>query len=1007
MSAVTMLYLHSVENRRAQVIRAMGLLLLLALSWTPQRLGAATNYVTRYDLRVWQTDEGLPQNSVHAIAQTPDGYLWVGTREGVARFDGVRFTQLDLPAAGHVKHAFINALVVDRDGGLWIASETNGLTRIKGNTVARYSKADGLPDNQVQCLLESQDGSLWVGCETGLARFQNGRFTNFNAHEAFLNNSVKDLHEETDGILRVATVTGLVSVNRDNFVSTNNFGLGAIPGILKSVQTDQQGRLWLGDLDGLICLTDGKPDKFAANTTLTEKITTVIHEDSNGQIWVGTYGGLTRRVGGQLKPWLSNEPEMDDLVHTIFEDREGTLWVGGRDGLYRLTPTRERFMTLTKQDGLNGNNVVSVLEDQSGAMWFGIWGGGVTRYLPDENSFTVVTATNGLTHDRVLSLLETKDGSIWVGMDMVGVLNRLRTGLVNDFPRQTNLLNALVRVMYEGPEGELWVGTGKGLNVLRAGRVETYTVTNGLAGNDVTAICKGIGDQLWIGTDNGLSRWTGARFVNLTTRDGLSHNHINALYSDAGGVLWVGTKGGGLNRIHRDGRISRYTVRDGLFNDEVFEILEDNSGHLWMSCRRGIFRVSRQQLDGFDAKQITRLTCTVFGREDGLATVQCNGVAKPAGWKSRDGRLWFATIRGVVAVADNVKLNDQPPEVRIEEAILDGKKLPMESGDAATVPWVNIPPGRGRLELHYTALSLQAAEKNRFKYQLEGVDSDWVDAGSQRAVGYPNLGPGRYLFRVIASNNDGVWNETGAQLLLRVAPHFWQTWWFRTMLLLGPLLLAVLFYRARVARLRELENLRIRIAADLHDDVGSRLTKVAMVTELAERETPEGSPGKTHIHNITRTVRDITRAMDEIVWTINPRNDTLENLANYIFHYAQEYFQDTGVRCRLDLPSVLPERRISTEERHNLFMAVKEALNNILKHAAATEVRIALQITDEALDIVVMDDGHGMASGNLDPTGEGMANMRQRLDKIGGEFKLRSRANGTTITLRLPGKWTA
>jgi ligand-binding sensor domain-containing protein/signal transduction histidine kinase len=981
----------------------MGLLLLLALSWTPQRLGAATNYVTRYDLRVWQTDEGLPQNSVHAIAQTPDGYLWVGTREGVARFDGVRFTQLADAAAAHLNHAFINAMVVGRDGSLWIASETNGLTRMKNGVFQRFFKADGLPDNQVQCLLESQDGSLWVGCETGLARFQNGRFTNFNAHEAFLNNSVKDLHEESDGILRVATVTGLVSVNRDNFVSTNNFGLGVIPGIFKAVQTDQQGRLWLGDLDGLVCLTDGKPGNFAANTTLTEKITTVIHEDRSEQIWVGTFGGLTRRVAGELSPWWLGKAGMDDVVYTIFEDREGTLWVGGRDGLYRLTPAR--FMTLTREDGLNGNNVMSVLEDRSGAMWFGIWGGGVTRLW--QNEFTLITATNGLTHDRVLSLRESKNGSIWVGMDMVGVLNRLPANLVNDFPRLTNLIYAAVRVVYEGPDDELWIGTGKGLNVLRGTKVETYTATNGLAGNDITAICKGISDQLWIGTDNGLSRWTGTGFVNLTTRDGLSHNHINALYTDAGGVLWVGTKGGGLNRLHRDGRITTYTTRDGLFNDEVYEILEDNSGHLWMSCRRGIFRVSRQQLDDFDTKKISRINCTAFGREDGLATVQCNGVAKPAGWKSRDGRLWFATIRGAVAVAANLKLNEQPPEVRIEEAILDGKVMPLDYSSADDLPVLHIPPGRGRLEIHYTALSLQAAEKNRFKYQLENVDGDWVDVGYQRAAVYPKVSPGRYKFRVIASNNDGVWNETGAQLLLRVAPHFWQTWWFRTMLLLGPLLLAVLFYRARVARLRELENLRIRIAADLHDDVGSRLTKVAMVTELAERETPEGSPGKTHIHNITRTVRDITRAMDEIVWTINPRNDTLENLANYIFHYAQEYFQDTGVRCRLDLPSVLPERRISTEERHNLFMAVKEALNNILKHAAATEVRIALQITDEALDIVVMDDGHGMASGNLDPTGEGLANMRQRLDKIGGEFKLRSRANGTTITLRLPGKWTA
>lgn len=311
------------------------------------------------------------------------------------------------------------------------------------------------------------------------------------------------------------------------------------------------------------------------------------------------------------------------------------------------------------------------------------------------------------------------------------------------------------------------------------------------------------------------------------------------------------------------------------------------------------------------------------------------------------------------------------------------------------------------MEIHYSALSLQAPEKNRFRYRLSGADQEWVEAEHQRVAYYNNILPGRYRFEVLGCNNDGIWARHSAQLSLRVEPHFWQTWWFRGALFALPIFVVALIYRVRVDRLRALENLRIQIAADLHDDVGSRLTKVAMVTELADREISASDPGKPYIQNITRTVRDITRAMDEIVWTINPRNDSVENLANYIFHYAQEYFQDTGVRCRLDLPPDLPDERVSTEMRHNLFMAVKEALNNILKHAAATEVRIALSIVEKDLVITISDNGRGYHAVTPDPTGDGLRNMSERLENIGGQFKMARNADGgTLITMSLPGKWS-
>ena len=338
----------------------------------------------------------------------------------------------------------------------------------------------------------------------------------------------------------------------------------------------------------------------------------------------------------------------------------------------------------------------------------------------------------------------------------------------------------------------------------------------------------------------------------------------------------------------------------------------------------------------------------------------------------------------------------------IEQVLADQRDLLPETVTAPAPATLTVSPGRGELEIRYTALSLQAPEKNSFKYQLEGVDPGWIDAGARRAAHYNNLAPGNYKFRVIGSNNDGVWNETGAALSLVFLPHYWQTWWFRLAMLGATGLVLTLLYRARVERLRGIERLRIQIAADLHDDVGARLTKVAMITELADRETREADRNKSHLGNIIATTREIIQAMDEIVWTINPKNDTLDNLANYIFQHAQEYFQNSGVRCRLDLPAALPHLAISTEERHNLFMAVKEALNNVLKHAAATEARLSLTIEGNRLGIAITDNGRGFVAADAGTRGDGLDNMRRRLERIRGQFKLESQpGGGTKITMEV------
>jgi ligand-binding sensor domain-containing protein/signal transduction histidine kinase len=982
---------------------------LPAYAQTNAGISSPTNAITRYSVRIWQSDDGLPQNSVFAITRTRDGYLWVGTHEGLARFDGLRFVTVDDPAAPELRRGWITALCATSDGSLWIGVEGSGVCRLQSGKVTRFSEAEGLASNQPRCLLEGRDGSIWIGTENGLSRYKDSKFRNYTVKNGLGNNQVRALYEDPKGTLRIATSRGLSSLSPEGRMSTINFGLGTVANTIKSVCQDRENNIWVTSNEGVTRVKGQERVPYSVSEGLPDKIATVVYEDRQGQVWIGTYNGVACLVGGKVISTPMNLEGFGDLVYTIYEDAEDNLWVGGRDGLYRLRPAR--FTTYTTREGLACNNAMAVLEDRQGTIWIATWGGGINA-LQDDRMLTYGT-TNGLTYDLVLSLHEGRDGNLWLGMDFDAGLNRLDERRRNVLARPADLIAASIRAIHEDRQGAVWIGTAKGLSILRGNQCESYTRAQGLAGNLVMVIHEDQQGQIWIGTDGGLSRWDGQRFKNYTTEDGLSHNAVNAIYEDAQQTLWLGTKGGGLNRFQKD-HWSAYGTAQGLFSDEIYEILEDDFGCLWMSCRNGIFRVRKQALDELDRGKLRQVTCTVFGKADGLASVQCNGVAKPAGWKDRQGRLWFPTIRGVAAVESRIKTNENPPPIVIEEVFADRQPIAQSKLSTNATPTgravatqsllptpgsaLKIPAGRGELEFRYTALSLQAPEKNRFKYKLENSDLDWIDAGMRRAAYYNNVPPGNYTFRVIGCNNDGVWNESGSTLALVVLPHYWQTWWFKLASIAAVLLILTAWYRARMARLREIERLRVQIAADLHDDVGARLTKVAMVTEWMDREPGQPERTKMHVQNIAATTREIIRAMDEIVWTINPKNDTLDNLANYIFQYAQEYFQNTSVRCRLDLSARLPDYPISTEERHNLFMVVKEALHNVLKHSDASEVRISLSVEGTKLIILITDNGRGFLPQKLPLSRNGLANMRQRSERIGARLVLESQpGNGTSV----------
>jgi ligand-binding sensor domain-containing protein/signal transduction histidine kinase len=985
------------------------------LSGSHPSMAAAVDGLPPFNSRIWQIDEGLPDNLVQAIAQTPDGYLWVGTRNGLARFDGVSFTLLESASMPEIKNSSVTALCADRHGALWIGTDGDGLARLSGATLTRYNKNNGLPGNYLTSICETRDGSLWIGTTAGASRFKDGKFANYTSKNGLLSDIVNAIFEDTQGTLWIGTGEGL---NRWKNGALDAYSLNpnSPHNAILAIYQDRPGQLWIGSNIGMMLCEHGSSELFDTVQGLSDRFVGAFCEDRDGNLWIGTYGGLNCLRAGRFYNELNNEGAPYDKINALCEDREGNLWVGSREGLIRLNP--KRFFTYTKQQGLTHNNIMSMLEDRHGSLWVGTWGGGLDQLCNDK--FTAFATTNGFPNDLILALCEAHDGGLWVGTDYDGGLIRFKNGNCSRYTPKDGLIGAPIRVIHEDSSSNVWIGTSAGLSCLKNGKFTNYTVKEHLPYNIVRAICEDRGGNLWIGTEAGLSRLDHGRFTNFSTNNGLSDDAVLALYADDAQNLWIATASGGLNRWH-NGRFTAYGMQDGLFSDAVLSVLEDDHGWLWMSSQRGTFRVRKADLDAFDQKKIRAIPCISYGKADGMESIMCNAVAQPAAWKSRDGRLWFPTTKGLLAVVPDIKINESPPPVFVQEVVADKRRITPERLEEPAsfrnldAP-IRIPAGRGEMEFHYSALSYLAPEKNRFKYQLSGVDPEWVDAGTRRVAYYHNIYPGHYIFRIAACNNDGVWNETGASLGFVLLPHFWQTWWFLGIGLLagvGSVGGTVRYISWRKLRQKlavlelqhSLEKDRARIARDIHDDLGATLTQITLLSELTQRESTQSGQVKLHATQISQTARELVQAMDEIVWAINPRNDNLPRLAGYLFQYAEKLFSGTPLRCRFDSPDDLPEQNLSAETRHHLFLAVKEALNNSARHAGATEVWLRLKLNDSELCISIEDNGRGIAADARRQFGNGLDNMKKRMEEIGGHFELTTcPGGGTTIRFRLPLK---
>ena len=1031
-----------------------------------------------YFIDVWTTEKGLPNSSVTSIAQTPDGYLWVGTYNGLARFDGSRFVTFEPENTPELLYARIRKLFLDAQGTLWINTYDGSLTSLRNGTFKLEWRATGYADLEIVQAVSKPDHVTFLLPTGDLIRRDfagtNGTWRVLEPPEKGLGTSAC---EDKDGLLWYRGRDGKLSQLIGNQFVELPVTAG---GSARSLTSDLAGRIWVGTERGIsawagdrfedMLPTNGPPTLVATiishsrdggvwvlgNERLRKcvgrqwldrpepwagllgggsLIRLGIHEQADGTEWFHQYGlGLAHTLDdGSVHRFTSEEGMSNDRVDCFFEDSERNFWVGTtRGGLVRLR--EKRFQVVSVADGSKPAAIATVCEDPLDGMWLGTMGGGIARWQ-DGRLSDFADAPGGGGRGLVFSAYPGAAGQLWLSAgdeDLYVLLNRRLELCVP-------LVHGVKAILASRNGQTVWAGTKSGLFVCSNGVTRVFARHPGIPSSaDIRALAEGADGVLWAGGGNGtLYRVTtkGAEYFEPSTNS--MRYPIWSLHLDDDGTVWVGTFRGGLLR-YRDGKFSRFSVASGLPDKVIAQLLSDDQGNLWVGSHQGVFRVARSAVDAFAKGEAPTIPCTVYGRQDGLPSLECSGSYQPACWRARDGRLWFATQAGAVAIQPgDVTQTSKPPPVVIEEVLIDGvvqdlkntirraSLTPVEKGHPLELlPALDATPGTRQVEFRFTGLSFNS--QARFRYKLVGLDKDWVDAGPRGSprgtVQYGFLRPGDYQFQVTACNNEGVWNETGAALILRVRPYFYETKAFIIFASLAAAGLLLLIARAiyqrrlreelqRVERQRAVERDRARIAKDIHDDLGAGLTQITLLSELVKRDSAEEVEG--HVVQISGTARELTRAMDEIVWAIDPQNDTLEGLITYVSKFAQQYLTVAGMRCRLDVPTELPLCVLGAEVRHNLYLAIKEALNNVVKHSQATVASLRLEYVHGTITLTIEDDGCGLARAAKNPqatrdrtsSGHGLGNMKRRLEDMGGRCEVSSEpAGGTKVqfTIHVP-----
>lgn len=959
----------------------------------------------QYRFDSWTTDNGLPQGSVNSILQTRDGYIWLATFGGLVRFDGLRFQVFNTGNTKGLRSGRFIQLFEDRVGNLWINTEGQGVTRYKDDVFTSFTTENGLPRNEGR-LYEDAAGNLRVQTDDGLVQWVDGTFKSVTPAPGETSQSERTssgaIWYLEGGILHKVE-HGRITLDLNTGYNVNRF------------YPDRQGRLWIGTREEtLLMYQDGKLKVHSENEGYPQFHLNAFIEDKKGSIWFGSNGkGLFQLKDGRFTPYSAAAGLASNNIRIIYLDREDTLWVGTDSGLSRLT---DRVVTAySSKDGLAADNIYPIYEDRQGNIWIGSWDG-LTRYT--NGVFTNVTRDYDLATTGVTSLLEDKVGGLWIGSWGSGppwsCVRYVKDGKVTVF-RQDEMPGGHVRAIIQDRAGNIWFGTSDGLVKYSEGRATLYSARDGLDAKEIQTIYEDRQGTIWIGAPNGLTKYQDGKFTTFTEKDGLATNIVRAIYEDADGVLWIGMYDSGLYRL-KDGRSTHYTTNQGLFDNGVFSIIEDGSGNFWLSCNLGIYRVRKAELNDLAAGLTEKITSVSYNKRDGMLNVECNGGAQPAGIRARDGRIWFPTQQGVAVVdPKSVPVNTQPPAVVVESVVVDTKPATIGSG-------LRLNPGQVNVEINYTGLSFISPELVKFKYKLEGLDEDWVDAGTRRTAYYAHLPPGTFSFRVIAANRDGVWNEAGATMQIVVVPPFWRTGWFLAAAVLALSLIGYVLYQRRISGLKRAhqaqerftqqlidsqEGERKRIAAELHDSLGQSLLMIKNRVALGLKFWDDPAKARDQIEQIAGTVAESIKEVRQIAYDLRPYQLDHIGLTQALEELVDRVSGSCPVKFTTSIASI--DDLYSADAAINIYRILQEALNNIVKHSGASQASVVVTRDEREVLMEVQDNGQGFSVGASEDNrgngvrrGFGMTGLDERARMLNGKLWVNSTpGQGTTVRLRM------
>lgn len=978
---------------------------------------AAASANSRWFTRSWQTDEGLPNSYITAIAQGADGYLWLGTPDGLLRFDGVRFTKQSYGESNSTDPT-IRAVSIRRSGGLWIQPNRGPLIGLNAELSRLRLPENGLPADNPLGVTETADGSLWIGYPNVVCRIEAGQVTRFTTNE---------------GAPPGGNMTGMITDSADHvwMAKGGKFGIFSdgkfqrisiqAPSRMTHLAPSRTNGVWVGTGTHLYkCDATGTVQDLGSFETDNPRAETwVLLEDRNGAVWIGTDGsGLYRRDKSGFEKIEISHP----YILSLAEDNEGNVWAGtAGGGLNRISPRAVQLEGLPSGDSLVA--IQSICQDAHNVLWGATQNGLLVcrqngewqQPIPNEAALRAVTCVAADQH-----------GAIWIGT-RDRKLRRLLDGKLTSWGIGEGFAGHTVVGLWPASTGDLWISEIGPVAIQRLDR-EARLHTMELPGEDgrITALVEDAAGQIWAASSSGLlMRNEQDRMVDVSSSIASPREVVLCLYPTSDGALWIGYEGAGLGHF-KNGRFARADSRQGLFDDHISEMVADDQGWFWFGSGRGIFKILRADLEGVIGGRAGDLVSIRYGRNEGLFSVEANSAnvnpfVSPTALRSSDGHLWMP-LRKAIAVVNPAALQNTttPPPVYLTEVLVDGHAVAQYGENEAdhrvanlksmSAPW-SVPPGHRRLEFGFAAVNLTAPANVHFRYQLQGFDNDWMNAGTERSALYSRLVAGKYRFRVEASYGNGPWQESATAFAFIVTPFFWQTWAFRAgaLALFTAIVIALVRYisfrRMRTAlrtfeQQAALEREKARIARDLHDNLGSRLTRIMTLSKLTfrDREAPEKT--SAHARQIGTTAKQVINLVDETVWVLNPRNDNLPNFLNYVGQTAVDFLHEADIRCRVDLPEHPRERILSADVRHNLFLVVQEALNNVARHARATEVWLRATDADGRLTLAIADNGCGFDHPPLNGSAEGLRNMRQRMTELDGELHIKSGSGaGTRITL--------